>query len=288
MTVRIPRCHLDPENPSITDPPKYGIPGVINSLSVPERPVGQITICEKSVVGFGKLGQFVSKLQENMQADIEIIVNEPNLWLSQRGYFDPCIGEYLGNNQYSGAVRNLNSDPLSRIEVTETIDYQELRYYFAPIGYIFSYNAKLQMRPTRQECIYTDGSIGCNPSCVCQENKVFECPDLQNNVNSFVYYSEGYYLYENESGQPPALVAGQLIPDIEYGNQPDVGPVWPLFSLVESACPGSPESYYYAQGIGVKPKAGCITYTTGPMPFCFITSTIDEEYCTGDFLSVTH
>ena len=90
LTVRIPKCHLDPDNPQITDPPKYGPPGVRNSLSIPETSFGEVRICEKVVYGTGTLGQFISALTQNMQADIQIIVNEPNLWLSQRTRTSPA------------------------------------------------------------------------------------------------------------------------------------------------------------------------------------------------------
>ena len=224
-----------------------------------------------------------------MQADIQIIVNEPNLWLSQRTYFDPCAGEYLGNNTWAGANIQLKPDKVSRIEITETLDYQELKYYFAPIGYIISYNGKLIMRPTSQDCKVEDPSrIPCNFACECQENIVQTCSDLQSNVNQFGYMSQGYYLYENSSGQAPALVAGQLIPDPEFGNSIYFGPVYPPLSLMESACPNSPSSYYYAYSFGSKSISSCRTFTTGPMPDCNTTSTIEENICVADWLSISH
>jgi hypothetical protein len=275
MVVTIPKCHLDPENPQITDPPKYGIPGVGNSFNLPQSDLGFMLICEKYVQGYGTLGDFVGAITANMQSDIQITVEEPRLWLSKRPQIDECSGEeYLRP-----------SDLLSRIQITETLDSQILEYYFIPTGYVFQVDAQVDILPALTERKYEGDSPVCNPFCECQSGKVFKLPsEAFGNSSKFSYFSNVYYLYENESGETPTLFRGEFQQSPEFGNSPDNGYVVAPPSVVDD-CEFPPIPNLI--GLAIRSKSSCITYTTGEFPECNITSTVEENSCYADFLNIS-
>lgn len=277
MTVRIPRCHPDPENPQIGDTPKYGIPGVGNAYSSFPSEQGWIYVCEKRITGYGTLGDFVSAIKSNLQMDIEITVNEPRLWLSYRPYITPC-------NEVEGA---LPPDLVYRIQITETLDYQILEYYFIPVGYWFDINAHLFVNDETNFPKYLGDDPVCNPACQCQTGKSYEVDFERNAGARYSYFSEPYYLFEKSGGETPTLVRGEYQASPEYGNGPDVGLVVMPDQLKEQICPVEPNSIF-GSNIALRSKASCMKVTVGDFPFCETTQTFETNICYTDFLEITY
>jgi len=276
MTIRIPRCHPDPNNPQIGDTPKYGIPGIGNAVTFPQSTLGFITICEKTVQGYGTLGEFVSELTSNMQSDIEITVNEPRLWLSRRPKLDSCNNTIPVENFWP-------SDLVSRVKITETLDFQILEYFFIPAAYIFQVDANVNVTPSGNYREYLGDDPVCNPDCLCQSEKSFQQAWAASTSSRYSYFSSVYYLYENSSGAPPDLVRGIFQSSPEFGNSPDNGfSVLPPFISESCEIPVSD-----VLGLAIRSKSSCATFTVGSFPDCNITSTIENNSCYPDFLNIT-
>jgi hypothetical protein len=280
MTITIPRCHPDPANPQITDPLKYVVDSTTigNSIFNFERDVGWFDLCEKRIVGYGTLGEFASKMQSGLQMDIQINVNEPRLWLSKRPYKRPCDGvEYL-----------IQSDYCSRMQVTETVGEAIVEFYFIPYGQYYQVSAAVSAPNYGSARKYSGDSPVCNTeACECTANKSFEIDSYNSAANEFSYFSEAYYLFEHESGDPPSLVKGEFQITPEFGNNPDQGISVLPADLAESICPNAPETVG-GGGRAIRPKSDCITQTIGDFPLCEQTNTVETNVCRGDFLSISY
>jgi hypothetical protein len=277
MTIRIPRCHPDPNNPQIEDSPKYGIPSVGNAYGAFPSEQGWFELCEKRITGYGTLGDFVSVITNNLQSDIEIIVNEPRLWLSKRPYIRPC-------DEFE---ESLPPDLVYRIKITETLDYQILEYYFIPMGYYFQIDAKVLVNQVVNFPKWLGDDIVCNPACQCQTGKSYEVDFERSDGSRYSYFSEPYYLFENSGGELPTLVRGEYQTSFEYGNGPDVGLSVMPDQLKEQICPVNPDSIFGA-GIAIRSKASCMKVTIGDFPLCETTQTLEPNICYADFLEITY
>jgi hypothetical protein len=234
-----------------------------------------MVICEKYVQGYGTLGDFVGAINANIQSDIQITVAEPRLWLSKRPQLDEC----------SGNENMQPSDLVSRIQVTETIDFQIIEYYFMPVGFVFWIDALVNIQAAGIEREYEGDTPVCNPFCECQAGKVYKLPlEGIGQASRFSYYSNVYYLYENESGTTPTFVPGEFQQSPEFGNSPDVGLVVAPPSVVNDC---DSQQITGLISTAFRSKSSCITFTTGEFPDCIITSVIDEDSCYADFLNIT-
>lgn len=280
LTLRIPRCHPDPENPQITDPLKNGgIEGIGPSTSTP-GPIGLgwIYTCEKRVTGYGTLGEFVSALQDGLQLDLDLTVNEPRLWLSARPYTVPC----------TGTETTLPADLLHRIQITETLDYRIIEYYFAPVGLHFAIDGRIYNTDFTSFPKYLGDDPACNPACECQTGKSYEVDFERSGVSRYSYFAGPYYLFENANGETPTpLVRGEYVTSPEFGNSPDNGFVEMPYALREQICPPNPDAVF-GGGLAIRSKASCMTVTIGDFPFCEATASFENNICYPDFLEITY
>ena len=276
FTIKIPRCHPDPANPLITDPLKYQdspipIIRVSSSTTPPLSPLrpALVETCDKGVYGWGTLSDFLNTLKNTTELDIEITVENGNLWLSHRPHFDECTNERI----YSPP------DVFSRKEYTEFLDYRLIKYYFSPIGYIFQVrgNVNDESRMVRKKHGIQQSSCDCG----IQNDEISSFPAK---TSFYAYFSEPYYLYENPSGTPPTLLRGNFVPAFPGANSGFSEP--PNSIITNFPC---------AEALGLKDfvarsYAPCekITYDYSDFPpNCNTNVNYIENYCIGNFLTIT-
>jgi hypothetical protein len=282
LTVKIPRCHPDPTNPQITDPLKNNGITIFNNTGTVETDQGAVVACDKTVQGWGTLQDFISELQNNSQMDFEINVNEPKLWLSRRPYIDP----------YTGNEILLPPDSLYRIKVTETIDYRLMEYYFIPFGYFYTINGSVVcLESVASFPKYRSNNPVCNFSCECQSGLIYD--QAYNNIRytEYAYYaSEPYYLYKNDNGDPPTLVPGTFVPNLDIDAGGNVGLVTPPEGLLKPICEENTIDYLNSSYIyfAAKSNSDCQTLTRGIYPDCSLTSSIEKNVCETDFLTIAY